>query len=77
MLYKALKSFGGKVSMKKGETKEINDINFVKDLLNVGYIEEVITVTPTIAPTVTPIVEQVDAEVKEEIKKTKTTRKKK
>lgn len=77
MLYKALKSFGGKVSMKKGETKEINDINLEKDLLNVGYIEKVITITPTIAPTVTPIVEQVDAEVKEEIKKTKTTRKKK
>lgn len=77
MLYKALKSFGGKFSMKKGETKEINDISLAKDLLNVGYIEEVITIKPTIAPTVTPIVEQVDAEVKEEIKKTKTTRKKK
>ena len=40
-MYKALKSFAGKVSMRKGEVKEINDKQIVKDLLNAGYIEEV------------------------------------
>lgn len=40
-MYKALKSFAGKVSMRKGEVKEINDKGIVKDLLNAGYIEEV------------------------------------
>lgn len=40
-MYKALKSFAGKVSMRKGEVKEINDKEIVKDLLNAEYIEEV------------------------------------
>ena len=40
-MYKALKSFAGKVSMRKGEVKAINDKEIVKDLLNAGYIEEV------------------------------------
>ena len=40
-MYKAEKSFAGKVSMRKGEVKEINDKEIVKDLLNAGYIEEV------------------------------------
>ena len=40
-MYKALKSFAGKVSMRKGGVKEINDKEIVKDLLNAGYIEEV------------------------------------
>ena len=40
-MYKALKSFAGKVSMRKGEVKESNDKEIVKDLLNAGYIEEV------------------------------------
>lgn len=40
-MYKALKSFAGKVSMRKGDVKEINDKEIVKDLLNAGYIEEV------------------------------------
>ena len=40
-MYKALKSCAGKVSMRKGEVKEINDKEIVKDLLNAGYIEEV------------------------------------
>ena len=42
-MYKALKSFAGKVSMRKGEVKEINDKEIVKDLLNAGYIEEIKT----------------------------------
>lgn len=40
-MYKALKSFAGAVSMRKGDVKEINDKEIVKDLLNAGYIEEV------------------------------------
>jgi hypothetical protein len=40
-MYKALKSFAGKVSMRKGDVKEINDKGIVEDLLNAGYIEEV------------------------------------
>ena len=65
MLYKALKSFGGKVSMRKGETKEINDNNLVKDLLKVGYIEQITTIAP------------IGEQVSKEVKKTKTSRKKK
>lgn len=40
-MYKALVSFAGKVSMRKGEKKEINDKVIAKDLLNAGYIEEI------------------------------------
>lgn len=40
-MYKALKSFAGKVSMRKGDVKEINDKGIAEDLLNAGYIEEV------------------------------------
>ena len=40
-MYKALVSFAGKVSMRKGDTKEINDKEAVKDLLNAGYIKEI------------------------------------
>ncbi len=40
-MYKALKSFAGKVSMRKDDVKEINDKGIVEDLLNAGYIEEV------------------------------------
>ena len=41
MAYKALKSFSGVVSMKRGEEKNIEDQEVVKDLLRAGYIEEV------------------------------------
>ncbi len=41
MEYKALTSFGGKVSMHVGEVKTIADVNIAKDLLSAGYIEEV------------------------------------
>lgn len=40
-MYKALKSFGGRVTMRRGEVKAISDPIIVKDLLNAGYIEEV------------------------------------
>lgn len=41
MAYKALKSFSGIVSMRRGEEKDIKDQEVVKDLLRAGYIEEV------------------------------------
>ncbi len=41
MAYKALKSFSGIVSMRRGEEKNIEDQEVVKDLLRAGYIEEV------------------------------------
>ena len=40
-MYKAIKSFVGKVSMVEGETKEILDKEVVQDLLKAGYIEKV------------------------------------
>lgn len=38
-MYKALKSFVGKVSMVEGEVKEILDKKIAEDLLRAGYIE--------------------------------------
>lgn len=40
-MFKALKSFTGKVAMTKGQVKDIEDKDIAKDLLNSGYIEEV------------------------------------
>lgn len=40
-MYKALKTFGGLVSMRRGELKDISNPTIVKDLLKAGYIEEV------------------------------------
>ncbi len=40
-MYKAIKSFSGTVSMRKGEEKAITDKTVVADLLRAGYIEEV------------------------------------
>jgi hypothetical protein len=40
-MYKALISFSGKVSMSKGQVREIADKEFAKNLLKAGYIEEV------------------------------------
>ena len=41
MLYKALISFSGKVSMAMDEVRDISDQSIAKDLLKAGYIEEV------------------------------------
>lgn len=41
MMYKALRSFTGQVSMFKDEIKEINDEAVAKDLINSGYIVEI------------------------------------
>ena len=40
-MYRALKSFCGKVSMRKGEVKAIADKTVIADLIRAGYIEEV------------------------------------
>ena len=39
-MYKALKSFSGKITMNKGQVKKITDKEVIKDLLRAGYIEE-------------------------------------
>lgn len=40
-MYKALVSFSGVISMRKGEVKAITDKEVIADLLRAGYIEEV------------------------------------
>ncbi len=45
MLYKALVSFSGKVSMTMDEVRDISDQSIAKDLLHAGLIEEVKSVT--------------------------------
>ena len=40
MKVRALISFSGLVSMRKGEVKEIRDKNIVTDLLRAGYVEQ-------------------------------------
>ena len=65
-MYKALRTFFGmKVSMTKGQVKEITDKEVIKDLLKAGYIEEV-----------KPIKEEVKP-IKEEVKTIKEEKKKK
>lgn len=41
MMYKALVSFTGLISMGKGDVREISDISIANDLLKAKYIEEV------------------------------------
>lgn len=40
-MYRALKSFSGVISMRKGEAKAITDKTVVADLTRAGYIEEI------------------------------------
>ena len=42
-MYKALKTFSGKVTMVEGEIKDILDKDVVNDLLRCKYIEEIVT----------------------------------
>ena len=62
-MYKALRSFVGKLSMKKGEVKPIKDKAIANDLLHAGYIIE-------------EKAKQVETKIKEEVKKVKTSKKK-
>lgn len=41
MLYKALISFTGLISMAEGDVREISDVALAKDLVDAKYIEEV------------------------------------
>jgi hypothetical protein len=52
-MYKALISFSGVISMRKGEVKAITDNEVVADLLRAGYIEEVKKPTEKTEPTAT------------------------
>ena len=40
-MYKALKTFSGKISMRKDEERAITDKEVVADLTRAGYIEEI------------------------------------
>lgn len=40
-MYKALISFSGRISMTKGQVREIKEKEIIKDLLKAGYIEEI------------------------------------
>ncbi len=46
MMYRALLSFTGKISMAMGDVKEIKDTSIAKDLLKAGYIEEIKEIVP-------------------------------
>ena len=53
MKYKALVSFAGKISMAKGQVREISNQELISDLLKAKYIEaieEVTEVTPAKKP---------------------------
>lgn len=76
-MFKALKSFGGKISMKKGETKDINDENIANDLLNAGYIEEIKEDLKKVETKVKTEVKETEEKIEEEVKKIKTSKKKK
>lgn len=47
MKYIAKKSFGGVISMGKGDVREISDAAVISDLLKAGYIEAVKEVKET------------------------------
>lgn len=40
LMYKANKSFSGVVTMKKGDVREIKDVEVAKDLIRAGYVIE-------------------------------------
>lgn len=72
-MFKALKSFCGKVSMKKGEIKELNDNEIINDLVNAGLIEEI----KENKTKVEPVIKEIEEKIEEEVKKPKTSRKRK
>lgn len=80
-MFKALKSFCGKVSMKKGETKELNDAEIINDLLNAGLIEEIkenkTKIETVIKKVEEKIEKKIEEKIEEEVKKPKTSRKRK
>lgn len=76
-MFKALKSFCGKVSMKKGETKDLDDENLIKDLINSGFIEEIKDEIKKVDTEIKNEAEKIEEKIKKEVKKTKTSKNKK
>ena len=76
-MYKAIKSFSGLVSMKKGEIKDLKDAYTIKDLLNAGYIEEIKEEVKKVETKVKEEVKEVVKEVKAEVKPQAKNKKKK
>lgn len=70
-MYRALKSFAGKLTMRKNEVKEITNKAIVKDLIEAGYIEEIKSEKPA------DIKEEVKKEIKAIVSKKPTVGKKK
>lgn len=54
MMYKALISFTGLVSMAQGDVREISDVSLANDLLKAGYIEEAKAEKPEKEPEAKP-----------------------
>ena len=59
-MYKALKSFTGKIRMQKGQVADIKDKEIIDDLLNAGYIAEEKVANAT---------EKIKEEIKKEVTK--------
>ena len=79
MMYKALTTFSGKVSMVKNQVKEIEDEVVAKDLVHAGYVVQV-EIPEKIDLSGKPIEddkEEVDKVVEPLVKKPTSTRKKK
>ena len=76
-MFKALKSFCGKVSMKKGEVKDINDEDIANDLLNAGYIEKIKEEIKEVKEEIKIEVKEIEEKIEKEVKKPKTSKKKK
>lgn len=62
-MFKALKSFSGKITMAKDQEKDIKDPALIQDLLNAGYIEEV---------KAEKVAEKIKQEIKKEVTKVET-----
>lgn len=76
-MYKALKSFSGKVSMTKGQEKDIKDNDIIVDLLHAGYIEEIKNEVKEVPKKVQEVVKVVEEKVVNKAKEKKSKKKSK
>ncbi len=78
MMYKALISFTGLVSMAQGDIREISDISLANDLLKAGYIEEAKAEKPEKQPEAKPKAKAETKKATEKVteKKTKSPKRK-
>lgn len=76
-MYKALKSFSGKVSMTKGQEKDIKDKDIVIDLLRAGYIEEIKNEVKEVPKKVQEVVKVAEEKVENKAKEKKSKKKSK